>query len=433
MPEDSHLGKRADWISSLIQTPPSEMSQLAPYLRLWCAEVCVSDQTLSRQFYLEKLGFELIFDSADSEDAVSRHVRSTGQRWLVVTPKISAGPMFQGACLALNKPDEGSEQARPIGSRTGISFLTEDIAAKYREWSERGVLFTQAPFAAPWGIHATFADLDGNLFDIIQAPWLIQLRQAERRAIEERHEARRMATYEMAMAKEVQSRLFPQRMPPMRTLSYAGHCILARQVGGDYYDFLDLGAGRLGLVVGDVAGKGFAAALLMANLQANLRSQHALALDDLATMLISVNRLFYENTPDSSYATLFFAEYDDRSRRIRFVNCGHLPPLLSRREGAIERLPATSKVLGLFADWDCTIAETRLEPGDSLVIYTDGVTEALSDRGEEFGEPRLMSLLQANNRMGPEDLLQALVNAVQSFSGREREDDITLVVAQCRG
>ena len=86
----------------------------------------------------------------------------------------------------------------------------------------------------------------------------------------------------MAMAKEVQSRLFPQRMPAIRTLSYAGQCIQARQVGGDYYDFLDLGAGRLGLVVGDVAGKGFAAALLMANLQANLRSQHALALDDLA-------------------------------------------------------------------------------------------------------------------------------------------------------
>ena len=150
-------------------------------------------------------------------------------------------------------------------------------------------------------------------------------------------------------------------------------------------------------------------------------------------MLISVNRLFYENTPDSSYATLFFAAYDDRSRRMRYVNCGHLPPLLLRHEGAMERLPSTSTVLGLFADWDCTIAETHLEPGDSLVIYTDGVTEALSDRGEEFGEPRLMSLTQANNRMGPEDLLQAVVNAVLSFSGREREDDITLVVAQCRG
>ena len=151
MPEDSHLGKRADWISSLIQTPPAEISELAPYLRLWCAEVWVCDQTLSRRFYLEKLGFELIFKSADSEDAVSRHVRSTGQRWLAVTPKISAGPMFQGACLVLSKADEGSEQARRMGTRTGISFLTEDIAAKYREWSERGVRLTQAPFAAPRG------------------------------------------------------------------------------------------------------------------------------------------------------------------------------------------------------------------------------------------------------------------------------------------
>src|SRR5215831_4127862 len=121
MPEDSHLGKRADWISSLIQTAPAEMSELAPYLRLWCAEVLVRDQTLSRQFYLEKLGFELIFDSADSEDAVSRLVRSTGQHWLPLTPKISAGPMFLGACLALSKPDDGSEISPGKRARRKVS------------------------------------------------------------------------------------------------------------------------------------------------------------------------------------------------------------------------------------------------------------------------------------------------------------------------
>ena len=432
MPEASHGNIRTDWLKTLVHRVPPEISELAPYFRIFCAEVYVRDQGRSRQFYVEKLGFEVIFDSAEAQDEVSRQIRSQGMRWLAVTPTLSSGPMFQGSSLALTKPPEGSELERRIGTRTGVSFLIEDIAAKYKEWLERGVHFTQAPTAQPWGIHATFADADGNLFDLIQSPWLLELRAAERRDAEERHEAQRMAAYEVAMAKEVQSRLFPQRMPPLRTLSYAGRCLQARQVGGDYYDFLDLGSGRLGLVIGDVAGKGFAAALLMANLQADLRSQCALALDDLAAMLDSVNRLFYENTPDSSYATLFFAEYDDRSRRMRYANCGHLPPLLTRRAGGTEQLGATSTVLGLFPDWECAIAETRLEPGDSLVLYTDGITEALNDRGEEFGEPHLMDSLRNNSRNGPEALLQAVVNAVQEFSGREQEDDITLVVAECR-
>lgn len=149
-------------------------------------------------------------------------------------------------------------------------------------------------------------------------------------------------------------------------------------------------------------------------------------------MLTSVNRLFYENTSESSYATLFFTEYDDRSRRMRYANCGHFPPLLIRRQGGIERLAATSTVLGLFRDWDCVAAETRLEAGDSLVLYTDGVTETLSDRGEEFGESRLISLLSARAHLAPDALPGTITKAVQEFSGREQEDDITVVVARCR-
>jgi len=430
MPEARNT--RADWLKTLVHRVPPEISELAPYFRIFCTEVYVRDQSRSRQFYVEKLGFEVIFDSADAQDEVSRHVRSMGLRWLAVTPTLSIGPMFQGSSLALAKPPEGSDQERRIGTRTGVSFLIEDIAAKYNEWSARGVHFAQAPFAQPWGIHATFADIDGNLFDLIQSPWLVALREAERRDAEERYEAQRMAAYEMTMAKEVQSRLFPQRMPPLRTLAYAGRCIQARQVGGDYYDFLDLGGGRLGLVVGDVAGKGFAGALLMANLQANLRSQSALAIHDLRNMFLSVNRLFFENTPDISYATLFFCEYDDSSHQIRYVNCGHLPPLLVRREGGIERLESTCTVLGLFSNWECGTAQTHLGPGDRLVIYTDGVTEAINDRGEMFGEERLVELLRNLDRLHPDALLETIVNAVQEFSGREQEDDITLVVAECK-
>ena len=213
--------------------------------------------------------------------------------------------------------------------------------------------------------------------------------------IAERIEAERRIAQEMEYAKQVQARLFPQKLPSMKTLEYAGGCIQARQVGGDYYDFLELRPGRLALVLADIAGKGISGALLMANLQANLRSQYAVALDDLPRLLKSVNQLFYENSSDSSYATLFFADYDDSSRRLRYVNCGHLPPLLLRADGQLERLTATNTVLGLFEKWECAVAEVQLAPGDTLVLYTDGVTEAENAEGEQFGESRLAETMLA--------------------------------------
>src|SRR5207253_4018814 len=151
-----------------------------------------------------------------------------------------------------------------------------------------------------------------------------------------------------------QARLFPQPLPPLRTLDYAGVCLQAREVGGDYYDFLDLGRQRFGLVIGDISGKGIAAALLMAHLQANLRSQSAIAWDQPQRLLRSVNQLFYENSTDNAYATLFFGEYDDKARRLRYANCGHLSALLLRSDDTLERLDSTGTVLGLFSEWDCS-------------------------------------------------------------------------------
>jgi serine phosphatase RsbU (regulator of sigma subunit) len=234
----------------------------------------------------------------------------------------------------------------------------------------------------------------------------------------------------MEYAKQVQARLFPQKLPPMKTLEYAGGCIQARQVGGDYYDFLELGPGRLALVLADIAGKGISGALLMANLQANLRSQYAVALDDLPRLLRSVNQLFYENSSDTSYATLFFADYDDSSRRLRYVNCGHLPPLLLRADGRLERLLATNTVLGLFEKWECAVAEVQLAAGDTLVLYTDGVTEAENAQEEQFGESRLAETMLTHRHLPVPSLLGTIVSIVQSFSAGEQTDDITLVLAR---
>jgi serine phosphatase RsbU (regulator of sigma subunit) len=169
----------------------------------------------------------------------------------------------------------------------------------------------------------------------------------------------------------------------------------------------------------------------MANLQANLRSQYASAIDQPQLLLRAVNQLFYENTVDSAYATLFFAEYDGQTHRLRYVNCGHLPALLLRSDNTFERLGSTCTVLGLFKEWDCSIGEHRLLAGDTLMLYTDGVTEAFNDAEEEFGEQRLMEALRRHRDLSSQALLTQIVEEVRRFSPREQHDDITLIVAKC--
>jgi sigma-B regulation protein RsbU (phosphoserine phosphatase) len=248
----------------------------------------------------------------------------------------------------------------------------------------------------------------------------------------EQMEAQRRAAQEIQIAREVQSRLLPQDAPPLETLDYAGNCVQARVVGGDYFDFLDLAPGRVGFVVADISGKGIGGALLMANLQANLRSQYAVALQDLPRLLTSVNRLFYKNTEENRYATLFFATYDDASRRLHYVNCGHNPPLLVRTDGSVERLQATATVLGLFAEWQCDVAECELRGGDFLIIYTDGILEATDGAGEEFGERRLLQTAQARSDQDAAAMLRAIEDAVRQFSTGEQGDDLTLLIARAR-
>ncbi|HUI79342.1 MAG TPA: SpoIIE family protein phosphatase [Bryobacteraceae bacterium] len=404
------------------------------FLGLHAVNVFVRDQDESLRFYVDKLGFHVAFDGR----------LQSGERWVAVAPPDGS------AVLALVAPAPGSELSKRIGRPTGISFLAEDVIAKFEEWRERGVRFLFTPrlrrvqygrragSAASqqrpvWGgVFTRFRDLDGNTFALVGVDEVSQEIERQRREIAEKQEAARRSAQELEIAKQVQARLFPQRLPPLETLEYAGGCIQARQVGGDYHDFLDLGPGRFGLVIADISGKGMAAALLMANLQANLRSQCAIALDEPERLLRSVNQLFFENTHESAYATLFFAEYDDQLRRLRYANCGHLPVLLVRREGAVERLDSTGTVVGLFRQWECSIAERRLFPGDTLVLYTDGITESFNEEGEEYGERRLVEALERHRELAPQAVIAAIVEEVGAFSAQEQHDDITLIVARCR-
>ena len=248
----------------------------------------------------------------------------------------------------------------------------------------------------------------------------------------ERMEAERRSEQEMQIARQVQSRLLPQTAPVMKTLDVAGKCIQTRAVGGDYYDFLEFGAGKVGLVLADISGKGMSGALLMANLQASLRGQYALALEGLPRLLRSVNYLFYKNTEVSHYATAFFSIYDDQQRTLHYVNCGHNPPILVRANGDVVQLEATATVLGLFEEWDCTVAELQMAVGDVLVIYTDGVSEASEgEDAEEYGEDRLVADVRTHQGDGSAQMLDAIVEQVQAFSKGYQADDMTLIVAHC--
>jgi serine phosphatase RsbU (regulator of sigma subunit) len=411
------------------------------YLRVQSVNVFVRDLDRSRQFYVDQLGFEVASDV----------ILQSGRRLIGIAPPDGT------AVLTLIAPAPESEEYKLIGRPTHVVFVTEDVPAKYSEWRKRGVRFGHSPrlrrikyqqqaqarlagqsllFGEQppvWGgVFTRFEDLDHNSFALVSIDEVSRAIEAQRRAIAEKLESERRAAHELEIAKQVQLRLFPQTLPSVKTLDYAGMCIQAREVGGDYYDFLSLGRGRLGLVLGDISGKGIAAALLMANLQANLRTQYALALDEPERFLRSVNDLFYENTADTAYASLFFGEYDDHARRLRYANCGHLSPLLLRCNNTLERLDSTCTVLGLFKDWKCTMAECRLFSGDTLALYTDGITESFNGAGEEFGEQRLIDALRRHHELPPKALLDSIVEEVRRFSPHEQHDDITLIVAKGR-
>ena len=413
------------------------------HLRLHCVNVYVRDQDRSLRFYLDQLGFHLAFDAR----------LQSGDRWVAVAPPDGS------AILSLVVPKPKSQEYKLIGRSTQVVFVTEDVAAKFHEWSLRGVKFqytprlrrikydpkAQAPLSPTpsvllgketpiWGgVFTRFRDVDGNSFGLVSFDEVTHAVEEHRRTIALKQEFERRTGQEMEIAKQVQARLFPQTQPPLKTLEYAGVCIQARKVGGDYYDFLDLGQERLGFVIGDISGKGIAAALLMANLQANVRSQCAIALDQLQRLMCSVNQLFCENTPDGSFATFFFAEYDDLTGRLRYANCGHLPGLLLRSDNSVERLEATATVLGIFKKWDCEIGECQLHPGDTLALYTDGITETYDSADEQFGEQRLVEALQRHRSSSSQAALASIVDEVHRFSPHEQHDDITLIIAKHRG
>jgi len=268
--------------------------------------------------------------------------------------------------------------------------------------------------------------------DFVQKPWdnarLLSAVRKHAGTTRERANTERRVKTELEIARNVQQKFFPDASRHLSGIDYAGRCVAASEVSGDYYDFLDTGCENLGFVLADVSGKGVAAALLMANLQACFRSQDKSALRRPAEVLASVNQLFYQSTPPEHFATLFFAHYDDGTRSFRYANCGHPPPLLVRADGSVDRLTSTATVLGVFSNWSCEEREIRFEPQDTLVLFSDGVTESGIQNGTEFGEDGVLSVIRSSSGVDAATLVDRIVSKVAA----EARDDVTVVALRAR-
>jgi sigma-B regulation protein RsbU (phosphoserine phosphatase) len=235
--------------------------------------------------------------------------------------------------------------------------------------------------------------------------------------------------HDLELARRVQSELLPRAAPASRVLDVAARCVQAGAVGGDAYDFLRLSPTALALALGDASGKGISAALLMANLLGCLRA--ALRPPrELAATLAEVNRQFLRSTAPEHFASLFLSIHDEDSRRLRYVNCGHNPPLVLRANGALDRLPPTAPVLGLLDDWSGGVGEVAFRPGDTLLVYSDGMSEASGANEEAFGEARLAEALRECGTRSARECCETLLGAVACFASGDGADDRTLIVAR---
>ncbi len=237
----------------------------------------------------------------------------------------------------------------------------------------------------------------------------------------------RKQAQEYEEAREIQQALMPKEIPQMPGLEISGSWRPARIVGGDYFDVFKFGASRLGLCIADVSGKGMPAALLMANLQAVVK---ALAAENTSPkeLVEKVNRVMSRNTTEAKFITLFYGLLDVDRKTLQYANAGHNAPVLTREDGVQVRLEQGGLIVGAFQESVYDQGEIDLRPGDRLVMFTDGLSEAVDGNGEEFGEERLAEASRSNRQLSAEALHRCLLDRVTDFCGGEFEDDATVLV-----
>lgn len=232
---------------------------------------------------------------------------------------------------------------------------------------------------------------------------------------------------EWGTARDVQQRFMTPASVAPGQADYNAVCRQVHEVGGDSFDFVPLGDGRLALTIGDASGKGPAAALMMAHVQSSVRTAALYAANDGAAMLRAVNRHVYETSLADRYATFFYGVLDADGRTMRYVNAGHVPPAILRRDGSVEWLETGGAPLGLFPDWRYEEGVAHLDPGDRIVACTDGVTEAENPSGEMWGYEGLLRAASANPSRSAGETVRAVFEALDDFARGHQSDDATVL------
>ena len=270
-----------------------------------------------------------------------------------------------------------------------------------------------------------FTDADKRLITIIAAQSAQVIEHA--RLYQEEQELFKMQ-HEMSVARNIQLNLLPQKIPVIKGYDIYGISIPAKEVGGDYYDFIQLENSKLAFCLGDVSGKGISAAMLMANLQATFRS-HIYTCDSPKTCMCWSNRLLYQSTDSEKYATFFCGILDFQSHEINFSNAGHNNPIFITNKGKIKRLQTIGIVLGFLDDFEFSESKIKIEKSDTLVVFSDGISEAMDDNEEEFDEHRLLKIISENKNKNAQEITNLIIESVNNFAGdMPQSDDMTLVV-----
>lgn len=285
-----------------------------------------------------------------------------------------------------------------------------------------GLIYADSPT-----YEATFSEEHLNILTTLASVASIRVENAT--LLEERLERERMER-ELELATEIQQRFQPSGPPELPGYEFQGISFSCYEIGGDYYDFIERDDGRMLIALGDVSGKGTAAALLMSSLHAAIHAQVS-AKSSLLETVTSVNRYLAENTPANRFVTLFAAELDPSNGSLKYINAGHNPPLIGRVGGAIEQLSSGGFPLGIMPTAEFEMGEMLLHPGESLVIYSDGVSEANNLNGDEFGLERLSTVIKNNLQASAAGLRDKVESSLSAFTQTApANDDITLVIVK---
>ncbi len=272
-----------------------------------------------------------------------------------------------------------------------------------------------------------FTDEDLKLLTLLSNLAAVKIENAK--LIEQSIEKEKMEK-ELALAAKIQEDFLPKESPKLKSFEIAGSNVPCYQVGGDYYDFIPIDDNRLGIVIADVSGKGVSASLLMASLRAALQSE-LFPKYKIEEMAAKLNDFVHRSSSPNSFITFFFCELDKKKGELSYINAGHNPPIVIDMKGKVYRMESCGLCLGMFPSVDYGVQKLTLNPGDTAVLFTDGITESRNKDNKEFNEDRLIKLLQKNTKLSAQKLMEKVNQEVEKFTtGAERMDDMTLVIVK---